>query len=103
MQSALNATDEDQPPEVGVDDDADLQFSAPAFSYVNPKAKLTRVQYGLGMFCAEPILKDEVIIGWSGMFLTMAAFLCLKKLNPFSRLLCRAHRRFGDQCVARQF
>jgi hypothetical protein len=68
MLSALNVTDEDQPPEVAVDDDADLQFSAPAFSYVNPKAKLMRVQYGLGMFCSETIHKDEIIIGWSGAF-----------------------------------
>jgi hypothetical protein len=44
----------------------EVQFSSPAYSYVNHKVTLRKIPFGIGMFANEIIKKDEVIIGWSG-------------------------------------
>jgi len=56
----------------------EISFSSPAFSYLNPKVKLRKLEWGIGMFSEAPIRKDEVLIGWSGRVVHLSEILEMK-------------------------
>jgi len=56
----------------------EITFSSPAFSYMSPKIQLRKLPYGIGMFANAPILKDEVVIGWSGRVVHLSEVLQMK-------------------------
>jgi len=54
-----------------------ITFSNPAFSYVSPKLALRRNRYGVAQHAKEKILKDEVLIGWSGRVVHVSEVLAM--------------------------
>lgn len=54
-----------------------IVFTHPAFSYLSPKIVLKRLPYGIGMFAAEVINKDELLIGWAGRVVHLKDVLAL--------------------------
>jgi hypothetical protein len=57
--------------------DEPIVFTHPAFSYLSPKIVLKRLPYGIGMFAAEVINKDELLIGWAGKVVHLKEVLAL--------------------------
>ena len=57
--------------------DEPITFTHPAFSYLSPKIVLKRLPYGIGMFAAETIVKDELLIGWAGKVVHLKEVLAL--------------------------
>lgn len=57
--------------------DEPIVFTHPAFSYLSPKIVLKRLPYGIGMFAAETIGKDELLIGWAGKVVHLKEVLAL--------------------------
>lgn len=57
--------------------DEPIEFTHPAFSYLSPKIVLKRLSYGIGMFAAELIPKDELLIGWAGKVVHLKDVLAL--------------------------
>lgn len=57
--------------------DEPIVFTHPAFSYLSPKIVLKRLPYGIGMFAAEVINKDELLIGWAGRVVHLKDVLAL--------------------------
>jgi len=67
MESADESSPAQEPHQEGYEaDEPPITFSNHAFSYTSPKLALRRNRYGIAQHAKEKILKDEVLIGWSG-------------------------------------